>query len=426
MANNIFTWIKNSLGNKLYPYTHADAVYVDDNEESPVNLTETLNDINEKINNYLISEEKLTKTLSDYVKTEDIPDEYDDTALSDRVTANEEAISTLNGTGEGSVSKTVDDALNKFATDISDDGVVNTYKELVDYAASHSSDVAEIVADIADNATAISKLDTKITDLESSVENVYTKDETYSRTEVDDAIANAQLDGGDVDLSIYATTEYVDNAVSNVSVDLTGYATENFVTEKIEEIEIPSLDGYAKTEDIPDVSNFVEKEDGKVLSSNDYTDEEKEKLASIETPPSTYFAKNSTFSSWNIYESSSRIIASDGTVSKLGSSATKTISTYGNLTIPANGSVFLAFGNKNEETTDSSGNTTKTHCLTSVRLPQIDNYFKVSINVVTGGILITNNVSSDVTITLSDMVAYGIMVDYSENPKYISSQYYIY
>lgn len=41
--------------------------------------------------------------------------------------------------------------------------------------------------------------------------------------------------GVDIDLSKYATTEYVDNAVK--SVDLTGYATEGFVNEKIGNIE---------------------------------------------------------------------------------------------------------------------------------------------------------------------------------------------
>lgn len=78
----------------------------------------------------------------------EIPDEYDDTELSNRVKANEDAIATLNGSGEGSVSKTVDNALNEFASKISNDGVVNTYKELVDYAAEHSSDIAEMVGDV--------------------------------------------------------------------------------------------------------------------------------------------------------------------------------------------------------------------------------------------------------------------------------------
>ena len=47
--------------------------------------------------------------------------EYDDTALAGRVTANETAIATLKGAGDGSIQKTVDDAINAFATNISDD-----------------------------------------------------------------------------------------------------------------------------------------------------------------------------------------------------------------------------------------------------------------------------------------------------------------
>jgi hypothetical protein len=46
--------------------------------------------------------------------------------------------------------------------------------------------------------------------------------------------------GVDVDLSKYATTEYVDKAISNV--DLTGYAKESYVDEKIGNIET-ALDG---------------------------------------------------------------------------------------------------------------------------------------------------------------------------------------
>ena len=65
----------------------------------------------------------------------------------------------------------------------------------------------------------------------------------------------------------YATEEYVNAAVANVKVDLTGYATEDYVDNAISGVEqdlsyyalkseIPSLDGYAKTTDIPDVSGF--------------------------------------------------------------------------------------------------------------------------------------------------------------------------
>lgn len=84
--------------------------------------------------------------------------EYDDTALAARVSANETAISTLNGTGDGSVSKTVNDAINDFATKISDDGTVNTFKEMIDYAAEHNSDFTAALGDIEKNKSDIATL----------------------------------------------------------------------------------------------------------------------------------------------------------------------------------------------------------------------------------------------------------------------------
>lgn len=59
-----------------------------------------------------------------------------------------EKIDVLNGAGEGSVNKAVTDAINKFATDVTDDDVVNSFKELVDWAASHGSEASEIVASV--------------------------------------------------------------------------------------------------------------------------------------------------------------------------------------------------------------------------------------------------------------------------------------
>ena len=58
----------------------------------------------------------------------------------------------------------------------------------------------------------------------------------------------------------YATEKYVDEKVSNVSVDLSGYATEDYVDEAIAEASLGGeidLSGYAKKEDIPDVSDFI-------------------------------------------------------------------------------------------------------------------------------------------------------------------------
>lgn len=71
-----------------------------------------------------------------------------DAALKAVIDGHGTAIETLNGTGVGSVKKAVDDAINKFATDVTDDDVVNSYKELIDWAAAHGSDAAEMAASI--------------------------------------------------------------------------------------------------------------------------------------------------------------------------------------------------------------------------------------------------------------------------------------
>lgn len=62
-----------------------------------------------------------------------------------KIEENENALIILNGEGEGSVKKAVSDAINDFATKISDDKIVNTFKELVDYAAANSSDLGDLV-----------------------------------------------------------------------------------------------------------------------------------------------------------------------------------------------------------------------------------------------------------------------------------------
>lgn len=59
----------------------------------------------------------------------------------------------LSGTGEGSVEQKITDEvtsqINDFATKVSkDDGVVNTFKELVDYVAEHGPEAANMAADI--------------------------------------------------------------------------------------------------------------------------------------------------------------------------------------------------------------------------------------------------------------------------------------
>lgn len=92
-----------------------------------------------------------------------IKDDYlkaaDKEALQTQITSNKTALDKLNGTGEGSVDKKINDAFNDFATKVSDDDVVNSYKELIDWAATHGAEAIEFAAGIKKNETAISELE---------------------------------------------------------------------------------------------------------------------------------------------------------------------------------------------------------------------------------------------------------------------------
>ncbi|MCI7343266.1 MAG: hypothetical protein MSH33_04910 [Fusobacterium necrophorum] len=105
---------------------------------------------------------KQIKDAKDALEKKITDSQYDDSVLSGRVTAVEGDITTLKGTGEGSVKKQIDDALNDFATKVSDDQVVNTYKELIDYAAAHKGEAATMAGDISKNAAAIKTLETYV------------------------------------------------------------------------------------------------------------------------------------------------------------------------------------------------------------------------------------------------------------------------
>ena len=85
---------------------------------------------------------------------------YNDAAVKADIKKNADAIGVLNGTSavDGSVDKKVADAINEFSTKISDDSTVNTFKELIDYAAAHQDEYSTLSGDVQKNTTAIATL----------------------------------------------------------------------------------------------------------------------------------------------------------------------------------------------------------------------------------------------------------------------------
>lgn len=141
------------------------------------------------------------------------------TSNTKRIEANETAISTLNGTGNGSVKKAVSDEIAKVVAGAPED--FDTLKEMSDWISTHETSASAMNSAIKDNKSAITALQIGKAD----------------KTEIPIVPTNV--------------SEFTNDA---------GYLTEH-----------------------QDISNLVVKEEGKGLSSNDYTSEEKTKLGGVGT-----------------------------------------------------------------------------------------------------------------------------------------------
>lgn len=63
-------------------------------------------------------------------------------------TATNNLMNILLGDGENSIEDKINKAFDEFGKEISDDKVINTYKELIDWANEHGSEAAEIIGKI--------------------------------------------------------------------------------------------------------------------------------------------------------------------------------------------------------------------------------------------------------------------------------------
>lgn len=121
------------------------------------------------------------------------------------VKQNTQAIATLNGTGTGSVSKTVADAVAKIVADAPES--FNTLKEISDWITTHSSSASEMNSQIQTNKTGIANL----------VKLVGTLPETTEATTIVDYI-DSLIEG--VDFSQEIATAKAE-AISTASADAT-------------------------------------------------------------------------------------------------------------------------------------------------------------------------------------------------------------
>lgn len=94
------------------------------------------------------ADDKAVAAQADVDALETVVGADDTTGLRKRIKTNEDAIGVLKGTGEGSVTKAVNDAIDAFATKATDNGTIDTFKELVYWVAEHPEVVNGLTGDI--------------------------------------------------------------------------------------------------------------------------------------------------------------------------------------------------------------------------------------------------------------------------------------
>lgn len=146
------------------------------------------------------------KNVIEFIQTVVANGAYDDSAVRALITANKGAIDILNGTGVGSVIKTVADEIAKVVAGAPES--FDTLKEISDWISTHGSDAAKMNSQITTNKGDIDNLKKLLGTL--PAEATSTTFVAYIGEYVEKALA-------DSDLSQYAKAEDLTNAVGRIT-----------------------------------------------------------------------------------------------------------------------------------------------------------------------------------------------------------------
>lgn len=146
--------------------------------------------------------------------------EAEDSRLNGLIVAAQGAIDVLNGSAEGSVDKKVADAINDFATKISNNGAIDTFKELVDYVAAHGPEFSALVGRVNTAEGDIDTLEGKVSTLEG--DNTTNKANIAANTGAINTLngkVGSSVDGANAEGSLYARIAQVKADLAALSGD---------------------------------------------------------------------------------------------------------------------------------------------------------------------------------------------------------------
>lgn len=212
------------------------------------------------------SVDKKIKDATTTLKSEISASAYDDTELKGRVSANETAIASLIGEGEGSVDKKVADAVAKIVADAPE--AYDTLKEIADWIATHTTDATAMNTQINANKDDIAKLKGLVTQLPEGTESttlIEYIDEKLGdlKTELTTAITTAK-------------TEAITEAGTNADAKITA---------KVGDIGEGTIKDYVNTAKSEAVTDAASKANKALEDAKAYTDELAERVTTLEENP---------------------------------------------------------------------------------------------------------------------------------------------
>lgn len=205
-----------------------------DGVETEIQTTnDTINSVSEELESYKTDNNEAVSTNASAIETNktaiaEIKEDYLTSAnqtqlqdsideLSEKVTENTSAIEVLNGDGVGSVKQSIDNAFNEFAANMSDDGVINTYKELIDYAAEHGPEFTELVGKVDTIGTNVGEIETDIDNYKTEVSERFTETNTIINDHIIDKNNPHGVTKEQVGLENVDNTADLDKPISNAT-----------------------------------------------------------------------------------------------------------------------------------------------------------------------------------------------------------------
>lgn len=135
-----------------------------------------------------------------------------------QISTNKDDILALKGDGTGSVDEMIDEKINAWAAQLTDDGTVNTYAEAIQWIADHGSEYTALLGEVSNKVDKIAGKGLSTNDLTTALKSNYDTAYTHSQSDharTDATKVEASTTNGNIKINGAETTVYIHPSGTN-------------------------------------------------------------------------------------------------------------------------------------------------------------------------------------------------------------------